>query len=112
MSGDEERTIEDMALQALGQSQMRGSERVLELVETVTVVPSFNVLLDLLQRLLDSLESLVQMSDLVLGGDSLEELRLAAVGFAGLVAQLTEDVAGGVVDQLETRPEVHELLVD
>lgn len=52
------------------------------------------------------------MGDFVLAGDALEQFRLAVVGSVGLVAELAQDVAGGVVDQLEARSEVRELLVD
>lgn len=98
-------------MQTLRQRLMRRPQRLLQLVELAPVILSFEIALDSLQRVLHALETRVQGGHLVARGEALQQLGVLGLGLRGLVGHLLDDVVGGLVDLLDARAEVGELLV-
>lgn len=90
---------------------MRRPQRLLQLVELAPVILSFEIALDSLQRVLHALEARVQGGHLVARGEALQQLGVLGLRLRGLAGHLLDDVVGGLVDQLDARREVGELLV-
>jgi hypothetical protein len=103
-------TTQQVTLQVLAQAEVGGSQRLVELVETSTVVLALEVVLDDLEQLLEARESGVELGELaVLGQGLLEKLCVALLGLLGLVLQLLEDGVGGLARQLDATAEVGNL---
>lgn len=105
-------TAQQVALQALGQADMRRPQSIMELVEAAAVVLTLQVSLDVLKQGLDTLEAGVERSNLVLGGGVLENLRVTSITLGGLHFHVLKDGIGGLVLELDAASKVNELSGD
>ena len=91
-------TIKKMPLQILRKAQMRRLQSILQLRKPVPVVSTFQIALDSLQGLLDSLQSGVESRGLV---ESLQEFGVLGFALDVLVADFAGYVVGGLVQDLD-----------
>lgn len=91
-------TIKEMPLQILRKAQMRRLQSILQLRKPIPVIFTFQIALDSVQRLLDSLQSGVEAGGFV---ESLEELGVLDFALGVLVADFAGYVVGGVVEDLD-----------
>ena len=87
-----------MSLQILRQAQMRRLQSLLQLRKSVPVIFTFQITLDSLQGLLDSLQSGVESRGLV---ESLQEFGVLGFALDVLVADFAGYVVGGLVQDLD-----------
>ena len=91
-------TIKKMPLQILRKAQMRRLQSILQLRKPVPVVSTFQIALDSLQGLLDSLQSGVESRGLV---ESLQEFGVLGFALGVLVVDFAGYVVGGLVQDLD-----------
>lgn len=103
-------TVVDGALEIFSKAEVRVLQGLLQLGKPVLVVLAFEVALDGLQGLLDSLKPGVQNSHHIFGGYVLQELLVVLVYLGRDRGDLTDQVGACVVDELESGVQVCELL--
>lgn len=88
---------------------MRGSQCLVQLIEVATVVLAFQVTLDVHQDLFDSLQSGVEVGQLILCSHLLEEFRVSILALGDESAEISDHIGAGMVEEFQTGTEINQL---